>query len=250
MPEKTQEELEAEKQAAEAQVDAAGDQAKQEAEQQGISEEEVVQRVEKARQQEKDKLHDKINGLTAQLASVQEYLEAEKQEKERIKREAEEEAERKRQAKLSETERTNEVLTKLEEQLRNERDERERFKAELEERDRRDRVDRYRNAAIQAAGDEIIPDLVVGNSEAEIDEAIQRAKARYKEYEDSIKQRLGQAVRGQMPGSAGPDSALEEQDLENITKPVDVARYRTDENYREQIKNDLARAYAAQAGRA
>lgn len=249
-PEELKAELEAEQQAQKDKIEDAGTKAGEEAAKKGATPEEVAAAVEKARKEEKDKLYPQIEALKTGLKEVQDMLREEREEKARLKKEAEEEAERQRKAKLSESDRHTEALQRIEEQLKEEREARLRLEEDQRKRDREARLEQYRQTAIQAAGDEIIPDLVRGNTEAEIDAAVLIAKARYAEFAERFKQEAGDRTRRNMPRTTNPDTAaLEEQELSEQLNAVDVERYRTDEKYQDQIKAEIARAYGQAAGR-
>lgn len=244
----TPEELEREKQQLEEQVDDAAAKAKQEAEAKGATPEEVTTAVEKARKEEKDKLYPQIEALKESMKEIQDVLRAEREEKEKIKREAEEKAEAQRLAKLSDTEKQLEAIKRIEEQLKEEREERKRLETQWREARTAQELDAYRETLLKAAGDEIIPELVRGNTKEEIDAALTIAKARYKEFAEKIKQTVGAQVKGNMP-SANPDTAaFEEQELEEQLD-FDPIKYRNDPDYREKIKGQLERVYAKQSGR-
>jgi hypothetical protein len=208
--ERTEEELKVEKEKVEQRVDEAGNQAGDAAKKEGLTEEEVNKRVEAARKEEKDKLYPQLQALNDSLKDVQATLAAERKEKDEAKKKADEEAEAKRVAKLSSDERQNEVLTRLEEQLREERLAREAFRKELEDRDKKEELRKYRDGLIQAANGEIIPELVIGSTKEEIDNAFERAKARYAEYVARAKEEVGRGVRRGMPGPTNPDTAAPE----------------------------------------
>lgn len=246
----TEEKVKQEEQKVEQKVDEAGDKAKIEAENQGLSPEDVQKQVERARKEEKDKLYPQIEGLKSDLKEIQNILKAEREEKNKIQKEAERRAEQERQSKLSDVERTQEILSRLEEQLKDEREERKRFESRLAERDRKDELDRYRNRLIEANKDEIIPELVHGNSVEELDESLEIAKARYKEFEEKFNQRRSDTTRRGMPGPTNPDiEALEEQELSRDLTQFDGDKYLEDANYRRQIQAGLANEYARLAGR-
>lgn len=252
----TVEELEAQRQQEEQEaverIEAAGAEAEAEAQQQGLSEEEVRVRVEAARKEEKDKLYSKIDGLTDRVKELQDHIRAEQREKEEAERKREEEAERKRQAKLSDEQRQTEILQRIEEQLENERKSRQALEESLEKKEREAQLATYRASAIQAAGTRIIPELVYGKSEAEIDAAVTRAKARFEEIEKGLQQEQHQNIRQQMAGtSTSPGyEALEEQELENRLN-IDYDKYADPENedYRNKIKDQIAREYERAQGR-
>lgn len=248
---KTAEEQLAEEAAAlEDQIDGKAKEVRDQASKQGLSEEEVREKVERVRKEEKDKLYPQIEEVKTALKEVQATLRAEREEKEKIKREAAEKAEAERQAKMSETDKTKEVLIRLEEQLNEERAERVRFEQRLAESQRQDELRRYREQVLRAAGDEIIPDLVRGTSETEIDESVKLAKARYEEYMEKIKEQVSRKVKRTLGHTTNPDiEALEEEELEQTLAEVDKDKYMKDPVYREKVKNELASAYSKAMGR-
>lgn len=247
--EKTKEELEREKAELEAQVTDAGEQAKKEAEAKGASQEEVQAAVEKARKEEKDKLYPQIDALKGSIKEIQEILKAEREEKEQIRREAEEKAEQKRLSNLSDAEKHTEALKRIEEQLKLEREERQKLERQWNDQRQAQELETYRQTLIKAAGDDILPELVTGNTKEEIDASFAIAKARHAEYVEKITKALGARVKSTMPRSANPDTAaLEEQDLEEQLD-FDPVKYRNDPEYAERIKGQLERLYARQSGR-
>lgn len=213
----------------------------------GLTEEQVTALLEKARKEEKDKLYPQLDEFKTSLKEVQEALRAEKEEKERIRKEAEETAEAERQAKLSADDRQLEVLKRLEEQLNAEREERKKLAESLDRKEREATLRAYRERAIAAAGEEIIPELVTGNTEAEIDAAVRNAKARYEELAKKFKVANGEQVRRDLSGGANPGlDALEEEELEKQINAVDQNKYNSDPKYREEVQRLLAHAYQSQ----
>lgn len=245
-------ELQAEKEATERAAEQAGQKAKEEAEDKGLSPEEVRAAVEKARKEEKDKLYPQLEALKNSIKDIQEVLRAEREEKEQIKKEAEEAAEKKRLEKLSDSDRHMEALKRIEEQLREEREARIKLEKQGEERDRKQRLANYRAHVLQAAGNEIIEEMVTGNTEAEIDASVTIAKARYAEIAERFRQERGKKVRSDLGRtSANPDTdALEEHEYNERLNDVDRDKYMRDPEYRKMIQNELATAYARAAGRA
>lgn len=232
----------------EAQVKAAAEAAKTDAENKGLSQEEVNAAVEKARQQEKDKLYPQLEEMRSALKEMQDALRVEREEKEKVRKEAEDKAEADRVAKLSADDRQIEVLRRLEEQLNAERDERRKLVDTLETQRREDTLKAYRERAIAAAGDSILPELgelVQGNTETEIDIAINNAKTRTAEIVKRFKETRGQGVRDALGGVANPGTAaLEEQELSETLSQVDTERYLKDPDYREKVQDELASAYS------
>lgn len=249
MAEEAQRELEKEKENLEAHIDEVATAAGKEAQNKGLSPEEVQQRIQAARKEEKDKLYPQLEEVKNALKDVQQTLREEREEKERIKQQSEEEAERRRQAKLSDTEKTAEILRNIEEQLREERKAREASEARWETVERQRQLDTYKARALQAAGDEILVELVYGNNEAEIDASIERAKARYKEIADRLKAERSVSVRRGLTSSNPDTAALEEQELSEQLTAVDQDKYLKDPVYRDKIKAELEREYAKAQGR-
>lgn len=241
--EKTAQELEQEKQQLEKNVAEAGKQAEQDARKEGLTEDQVNERVQKARKEEKDKLYPQLEEVKSALREVQEELKAEREQKEAVKREAQKQAEEERKAKLSADEVTREMVARLEEQLKEEREERERFKSELEERSRREEINRYKQNALQAAGNELIPELVKGNSVEEIDRSIQIAKARYAEVVEKAKEEARKQFQRGL-STASPDTeAFEDEELRTQIGNIDPEKYAKDPQYRERILSMAASTY-------
>jgi|SRR4051812_2687353 hypothetical protein len=253
MPTPEERKLAEEEATAEKKVDKAGTEAKKEAEDKGASADEVRAAVEKARTEEKDKLYPQIDGLRDAVKEVQEELRKEREEKEQTRKEAEEKAEEERKAKLSTDERQLEILHRLEEQLGQERSERVKLMKELDKKDRQNALNAYRERALVAAGDTILPELkelVTGNTEVEIDTAIKNVKARTEEITKRFKESRGEEVKRNLGGRANPDTAaLEEQDLSEQLTQVDKDKYLRDPEYRKQVTQELESAYNRSIGR-
>lgn len=255
MTEKTVEQLEAEQKAAEKaaeqKVEAAGKEAKEQAENKGLSSEEVQAAVEKARKEEKDKLYPQIEELRSTVKDLQSLVRQQQEEREAEERKREEEKEKRRLAKLSDEEKQSERLQKLEEQLNQEREARERSEAQLASEKRQQQLNDYRKTAIKLAGeDTLIPEMVGGKSEDEIDESIRRAQVKYEEIKEKLKEEQGQRVRSQMSGTTSPGlEALEEEELDKRLSAVDTDKYLKDPEYRAQIQATLENEYAKAAGR-
>jgi len=134
--------------------------------------------------------------------------------------------------------------------LEQERNAREASDHRWEEAEKKRELLKYRDKAIAAAGDKILPELVSGASEEEIDRAVEIAKARYAEFEQRVKDELGQKTRSEMPRSTNPSTeALEELELDEQLTQVDTDKYMKDPAYRDRIQGELARAYGRAAGR-
>lgn len=224
--------------------------ANKEPEKKSASQEEINKLIEKARKEEKEKLYPQLNEVKDEVKSLQELLREEKEEKERVKQEAEAKAEKQRQAKLSDSEKTLEAIKSLEEQLKEERAARLESDKRAEEYRRGETIRQYRERAIQAVEGKLIPELVTGNTEKEIDESIELAKVRYEELLDELKEEVGDRVKHGMSTTNPDTEALEEEELEKSLSQVDQDKYLSDPEYREKIQNELQNAYEKASGRA
>lgn len=249
--EELQRELEAEQAATQAAIDEAAAAAGEEAAKKGASPDEVKDAVERARKEEKDKLYPQLTALKDSIKDIQETLRAEREEKERIKAEADAEKERRRQEKLSDSERTLEAIRKLEEKLELERQAREASDRRWQEAQQKQEVDKYRAQVIAAADGEIIEEIVSGSTVEEVDRTAQIAKARFAELAERFKNVQGNEVRRNLSRtSTNPDTAaLEEQDINENLTAVDQDKYLKDPAYRQKIQQTLANEYARLAGR-
>ena len=232
----------------------AGKQEEKAPEPKGLSEEEVNRRIEEARKQEKDKLYGKIEKLEGNLTTLTELAEAERKAKEDAEAKARAAAEEERQKGLSENEKSAERLRAVEERLAEEARQREELQQALEDEKLQRELEAYRHQVLSEAGDEIIPELVTGNSKEAIEQNAAIAKDKYKQLFDAAlekaKGEAGQAVRDGMPGSTNPDpDAMDEQGLNlNLSslEPGKRAKNGISEDYvknRDQILDEVARAY-------
>lgn len=240
-----------EEEAAEA-VEAAGEAAQQAAEAQGLSEEEVQNRVEAARKQEKDKLYAQINELKDLVKEQQEYIRNQQKEQEEEKKRKEEEAEKRRLAKLSEEDRQTEHMRKLEEKLEQSEQARRQFEIEVLENQRKERLEKYKAKVLALAGDSILPqlvDIVRGESEEEINMTLANAKARSEEIINQFRKERGEQVRQGMSTTSPDTEALEEDELKNRISDVDTDRYMRDEEYRDSLKAQIGNEYGRAMGR-
>lgn len=230
-------------------VDAAGREAEQQAVSEGLSEREVAERIQKARKEEKDKLYPQLEEMKSALKEVQETLRAEREEKEQMRREAEEKAEAQRVAKLSDSQKTLEAIKRMEEQLKQEKSERLRIENEISEHRRKEMLRLYRERAIARVGkDNLIEELVRGDSEEEIDKSVAIAKARYEQLVERAKTTAGEQVRRAMR-SANPDTeALEEDELERSLDSVDFDKYNSDPNYKARVRAQMEQLYKRRTG--
>lgn len=91
--------------------------------------------------------------------------------------------------------------------------------------------------------------MVTGNSEKEIDKAIENAKARYKEIHDQVRNELGQQVKTNMSPTSPDTEALDEEELEKRISQIDKDKYLEDPEYRERILAQLEGSYQRAMGR-
>lgn len=223
-----------------------------------LSKHEVEALLAKARQEEKDKLYPQLEELRSTTKEVQDALRLEREEKERIRREAESQAEEERKSQLSAEQLLQEGLQKIEEQLASERQARAALEERIQQDKRKEQLAAYRVQKIKEANGQIIPEIVQGSSETEIDANTLIAKARYVELVESLKEARAEEVRGQMPRPASPDT--EPQELAELNKQldnfeIDMVRYKRDKTYRAEmdtkksaLMDDIARAYAKSVG--
>ncbi|MMZ52642.1 hypothetical protein D1872_144180 [compost metagenome] len=146
----------------------------------------VNELISKARKEERDKLHRDITKLKDKLASltlqVQEKDEIIEQKEDRIGEleialeRAKESGNKAKSTKESEYKQT---IENLEARVRD-------LESDLESEKKNYEVELYRMAALQEAGDEIIPELVKGSTKEEIDASIQSAKERYKSLQEKF----------------------------------------------------------------
>lgn len=223
-----------------------------------VAEEEVNKKIEAARKQEKDKLYKEITDLKSSVESLTELAQAERQAKEDAENKADGIAEKERQKSLSTEEKLAEKLNTLEERLVKEGEERQILKQELQKAELTRELESYRTLVLNEAGDEIIPELVTGNSKEDIDRNVAVAKAKYEQlFQAAFNKAKGErqaSVTGNMPGPTNPDpDAMDEEDLARTmatTDPAKRAKNEVSEDYlkqRDTLLDQVARAYKNQA---
>lgn len=133
--------------------------------------------VEFARKQEKDKLYKSLEQKQGEAKQLQEQLELAQA---AIKKHEEENLtfEQKLQLQINEVKQQHELLA---EQLRLDKTQAEQATADAEEKARVAQLDAYKTKQLRAAGDEIILELVGGNTQEEIDASIELAKNKFAE---------------------------------------------------------------------
>jgi len=162
------------------------------------------------RKQEKDKLYKQLEERDARLAALEADLakrqQAEREEQERLEAERQARAEAERKAKeeqMTFEERLAETERKLQEQLEAERAERLALVAQQEKEREFLALNEYRNQAIQAAQEDIVPellDMVSGNTPEEIDSSIASLKERSQRIFESVAAARQEQLR-QQPGT-------------------------------------------------
>lgn len=198
--------------------------------------------IERARQQEKDKLYPRLEEMSTQLRSLQEQREAEQAERQRLAEEAE-------QARLAKEESEMDLRA-----LMDKRDQE--YRSQLEERDRRYEADRavfeqerrlaevtnYRRDRLEQEQEFIIPELrefVAGSSPEEIDASIEAMKARTEAIVANFVQQQPPPVpfRGAAMPSAPPVGPMEQLPSYETLSPQDIAGMdmKTYERHRDQL---------------
>lgn len=206
--------------------------------------------LERVRREEKDKLYGRIQQMDEQLKLIQQ----EREEREAaLRAEQEAEAERARREEEEKME-TRELLKRKEEEWQS------RF-SDLETRYEQDRavfererrfqeITQYRQARVDQESEYIMPelrDLIVGNSEEEIDASIDEMKARTAAIMSNIQgavQEQRQTLRGAAP-TAPPVGPLEQMETYESITPDDIRSMdmETYKKYRASLLNATGRAY-------
>jgi hypothetical protein len=173
------------------------------------SSEDITKLLEKVRTEEKKKLYPQVEHFKKQSETLQqtnELLTAKLKEleegNEKVKKEKMTDSE-KIQAQLAELSKQNEMLKVQQTALIEE------SRRAIEE----EKLSAYAARAIASAGGELIPELVFGNSETEIDTAIIASKQRYLEIKQNVQQALkGSRSQAPIPGVQGaPSGSAHEQ---------------------------------------
>jgi hypothetical protein len=203
--------------------------------------------MEKARQQEKEKLYPRLEKMSEQLNAFAQ----EREEAQRLAREAaEREAEERRRAEEEEMS-VKDLLTRKEDEWKQTlntaqqeweqkfnalQQESEARQALLDQERRFQELSSYRNRRIQEENENIMPqllDLVTGNSEEEIEESIQRAVAKTADIVGSV-QGVVEASQSQRPRGipatgGGPSGPLENATEQQVLTPAMIAGMSMDE---------------------
>jgi hypothetical protein len=202
----------------------------------------------KVRTQEKDKLYPQIDSLKAELAEIkrqrEEELAAKRAEEEA--RAAEERA--KAEADMDVRDLLRQKESEWQEQLERERQERERAFAELDRERQYSELTSYKQQALEAERDNIIPellDLVTGNTPEEVAASIEGLKERSARILDSAQAAM-QNARKEMTGSrvtAPPTGPLDINSEQRTLTAQEIAAMPMNEyaQYRQRLLSDKAR---------
>ena len=173
--------------------------------------------LEKVRKEEKSKLYPQIDHLKKSIDQLQ-------REKEALVTKissAQEDEKRKGDAKLSETQRIQQQMSEISSQNAILNAKLETMQEESQQAIADAQLDAYRSRKLVEAGGELIPELVFGNSEAEIDAAIIASRQRYHEMKTSIRESLKQTTRNTpvppVGGTPPSDAVAGRQGAEELT---------------------------------
>jgi hypothetical protein len=161
----------------------------------------------RVRKQEKDKLYDQIEDMRTSLQTLREERQAERDAADAAARRLQEEAEAAARARTESETDVRTLLSQKEQEwaarLEAERAEREKAFALLEQERRYSELESYRQQAIAAAQDDIVPellDLAGGNTPEEIDQSIAGLRERSARILENVSA-AAQAQRQQMQGA-------------------------------------------------
>lgn len=203
--------------------------------------EELKKLLEKVRKEEKQKLYPQIDHLKNQNAS----LLREKEDLMRAIEMKDVEVKNKATEKLSEMEKIQLQFAEMKQQNAELVARQRLMEEETKKQQDKLRLETYRVEALRAAGNLVIPEMVFGNTEAEIDEAIIRSKRRFAEIkaqtEATYKHNLTQTpVPGMTNPPANPGGQPDErQEAEEITAEQIAAM--SEEDWAKN-RNDIRRA--------
>lgn len=184
--------------------------------------------VERARQQEKDKLYSRYNDLQERIKVFEEERSARLKSEEDARKAAEEADRQRREAEETLAERIARQQAEFEQRIEQERQEREALAATLEKERQFAALQAYRQEAISKAQDQIVPellDLVSGQTPEEIDASIAGLVQRSQSILENATAVL-QQQRTQAPGARvtnPPIGALEIQTGQRTLSAADIA---------------------------
>ncbi len=202
----------------------------------GVSKDELTAAIEKARAEEKKKLYGQI-----------EKEKTARQEMEVRFKSLEEEAKKRKQSKLSGEEQIQTQMAELQAQL-TQRDERMTAMLQQQEAERRAyELGLYREKAIRDAGSHLMPDLVQGSSQAEIDAAVLVAKAEYAHWQQHFAEQFQPSLPvvneapQQLPTTVSPTQVMSGGQLPvqppgpSVTNPAPMSQTAFDPQYVAQV---------------
>lgn len=210
-----------------------------------LTQEEINKLIEGARKQEKDKLYGTIEELKTQLTGLSEAQKKDKEEKDRLAQEAAAKAEEERTAKLSVEDRMTEQFRKFEERLAASDQKNQELQQKLNDSEQRVELERYKSELLASAGDEILKELVSGNTKEELANSVENAKAKYQQYfAAAVKTAEGDPGRkikeagAKMPNPANPDpDPVDEEGLRGLIPNIDPIQSGSGKVNEEYLKN-------------
>jgi hypothetical protein len=196
--------------------------------------------IERARQQEKDKLYPRLEEMNAQLKAIQEERQTELAERQRLA----EEAEAARRAKEESEMEVRQLLEKREQEW-NQRFEQQQARYEhdraiFEQEQRRVEVANYRRDRIEQEQEFILPELrefVGGDTPEEIDASIEAMKMRSESIINNVAAASQPQFRGTVMPSVPPVGPMEQLPTDQTLTPEDIKGMdmKTYERYRDQL---------------
>lgn len=206
----------------------------------------TVEDIEKAREQEKQKLYPQMERLKAEVESLRKEREEREAEEARLREAAEAESKRRAEEEMDVRELLKQKEMEWTSQLEQERLERERAIALLDQERQFQELQAYRAQRVEAERENIIPelvDLIDGGTPDEIEASISSLKERSARILDSATQAM-QSTRRDMVGTrttapaAGPlDTNSERQFSPEDIKNMSLSEY---QKYRSRLLGDSA----------
>lgn len=197
--------------------------------------------IERARQQEKDKLYPQISELKDEVQALRKEKADREAAEAAARAEAEAEARRRAEEEMDVRELLRQKEQEWENRLNEERSERERALATLDVERRFQELQEYRSARLNAERDNIMPeliDLVTGNSPEEIEDSINSLKDRTARILESAQQAMSSArrdmvgTRTTIPASGPLDTNSERQFSPEDIKQMSLSDY---QKYRDRL---------------
>ena len=205
----------AEKAAADAKAALAAKEAELKALQEKHSDPDLTKAIEAARKEEKNKLYGQIEALKTADQTKATELELTKKKLEEANKILE-------ASKSSEADKTKTIEQKLAEVDAKYKTEIENLRKQGEESEKRfaealriKELSAYRERRIREAGDSIIAEMVVGGTEAEIDEAIVKAKQTFEAYSAKVSEKVKKELN--MPPGVNPPGTTEQRSTDQST---------------------------------